>query len=249
MRAIEALFDASTARILADRGIGAGSHCLEVGCGAGGVATWMAEQVGPTGHVLAVDLDTRYIDPSGFGNLEVRERDILADELPEGYFDIAHARAVIEHIPAREAAVERMIAALKPGGWLVIEDVDFGGAAAAALARYSYPASFTDLFERFFRAVEVVFAAAYADASHGPRLPGLLQEAGLKYVSGEIRTPIVQGGSEQWVRGTAEQLAPRIVETGLVSEDELQAVLAMMDDPESHYVPPLMVAAWGQRQP
>jgi SAM-dependent methyltransferase len=247
MRAIEALFDASTQRILADRGIGAGSSCLEVGCGAGGVATWMAELVGPSGHVVAIDLDTRFIDPSAFGNLEVREANILEDELEQDFFDVAHARAVIEHIPEREAAVERMIGALKPGGWLVIEDVDFGGAAAAALARYFYPHSFGDAAERMFRAVEIVFTAVYADASHGPKLSGLLQEAGLEDVSGEIRTPIVQGGGEQWVRGTVEQLAPRLVETGLVSEDEIQAFLGISSEAGTHYVCPFMVAVWGRR--
>jgi SAM-dependent methyltransferase len=207
----------------------------------------MAEMVGPTGHVVAVDLDTRFIDPSGFANLEVREENILEDDLEQAFFDVAHARAVIEHIPERETAVERMIAALKPSGWLVIEDVDFGGAAAAALARYFYPHSFADSAERIFRAVEIVFSAVYADASHGPRLSGLLQEAGLQEVSGELRAPIVQGGDEHWVRGTIEQLAPRLVETGLVSEDEIQAFLTMSSEAGSHYVTPLMVAVWGRR--
>jgi ubiquinone/menaquinone biosynthesis C-methylase UbiE len=132
MRAIEALFDQSTRRHLADRGVTLGGRCLEVGCGAGGVDTWMAEQVGVAGHVVAIALATRVVD----GALE------------EDYFDVAHARAVIEHIPEREIALERMIASLRPGGWLVIEDVDFGGPTAAVLGKYAYPPQYQDLVAR-----------------------------------------------------------------------------------------------------
>jgi ubiquinone/menaquinone biosynthesis C-methylase UbiE len=107
LRSIEALFDHSTRQHLADRGVAPGGRCLEVGCGAGGVATWMAEQVGSDGHVVAVDLDTRFMDSSSIPQLEVRQMSIVDGELEESYFDVAHARAVIEHIPEREIALER----------------------------------------------------------------------------------------------------------------------------------------------
>lgn len=247
MLAIESLLDPSTRRILADRGVRPGWHCLEVGCGAGGVATWLAEQVGRRGRVVAIDLDTRYVDASGHGNLELRRQNVVGGELEQDAFHLAHARAVIEHIPQRGNALERMIASLRPGGWLVIEDVDFGGPMGAGAARYVYPPAYEDVFARIFHAVQIVFEAAGAEASLGPRLPGMLHEAGLVDVGGEMRAPVVQGGSEQWVRGTAEQLSPRLVETGLVSDEEIQAFLAMAADPASHYVPPFMVAAWGRK--
>jgi 2-polyprenyl-3-methyl-5-hydroxy-6-metoxy-1,4-benzoquinol methylase len=53
-----------------------------VGCGAGSLALWLAEQVGSTGLVLATDLDTRFIDGDSYENLEIREHNILADPLP-----------------------------------------------------------------------------------------------------------------------------------------------------------------------
>jgi ubiquinone/menaquinone biosynthesis C-methylase UbiE len=42
-----------------------GWHCLEVGFGAGGVALWLAGQVGSTGRVVAVDIDPRFLDGHG----------------------------------------------------------------------------------------------------------------------------------------------------------------------------------------
>src|SRR5262249_630036 len=97
MRAIEGLFDHGTRRLLADRGITLGGRCLEVGCGAGGVATWMADQVGVAGHVVAIDLETRFVDSSNHPQLELRQESVVDGALEEDYFDLAHARAVIEH--------------------------------------------------------------------------------------------------------------------------------------------------------
>ena len=55
----------------------------------------------------------------------VRQHDIAVDRLPAEHFDLAHARAVLQHVPAREQALANMVAATKPGGWVVIEDVDW----------------------------------------------------------------------------------------------------------------------------
>jgi SAM-dependent methyltransferase len=218
-----------------------------VGFGAGGVATWMAERVGVAGHVVAIDVDPRFVDDSGWRQLEVRQANILDGGLEESYFDVAHARAVIEHIPEHEAALERMIAAVKPGGWLVIEDVDFGGPTATVLGKYAYPPQYADIVERIFLAVEAVFRSIGADATFGPRLPGILKELGLTEVGGEVRAPLIEGGNNQFVSHSAEQLRPRLVETGLVTDDEVQAFLDLAADPASHHLPPMLVSVWGRR--
>jgi len=70
--ALEAVFDHASTRRLADLGVGAGRRCLEVGCGAGGVALWLAAQVGPTGGVLTTDLDTRFVTGHAQSNLDVQ---------------------------------------------------------------------------------------------------------------------------------------------------------------------------------
>ena len=46
------------------------------------------------------------------------------DPLPEGAFDLVHARLVLIHVPQRETALARLVTALKPGGWIVVEDFD-----------------------------------------------------------------------------------------------------------------------------
>ena len=100
--ALEALFDGSSKRLLAALDLREGMRCLEVGCGAGGIARWLADQVGGIGHVLATDLDTRFVDGEGRANLDVLTHDVVTDGLADGAFDLIHARAVLEHIPARD---------------------------------------------------------------------------------------------------------------------------------------------------
>ncbi len=125
LAALEAWLDPGTTRHLEALGVGAGWRCLEVGAGGGSVAAWLGARVGPSGYVLATDIDTRFLDALAAPNVEVRQHDIVTEALPEGAFDLVHARAVLEHLPQHERALGRMAAALKPGGWLLVEDVDF----------------------------------------------------------------------------------------------------------------------------
>jgi ubiquinone/menaquinone biosynthesis C-methylase UbiE len=127
MDVLARLYDESTQRALERVGVGAGWHCLEVGGGGGSVARWLAARVGAKGRVLCTDINTRIIEGHRGNtpeNLEVQSHDIANDPLPDAAFDLVHARLVLIHVPQRERALERMVAALKPGGWLVIEDFD-----------------------------------------------------------------------------------------------------------------------------
>jgi 2-polyprenyl-3-methyl-5-hydroxy-6-metoxy-1,4-benzoquinol methylase len=249
LRALESLFDGASTRHLVRLGVTAGWRCLEVGCGAGGIARWLARRVGSSGRVVATDLDIRFVEGHDLGNLEVRKHDIMTDALEAGAFDLAHARAVIMHIPDHQGALERVVAAVRPGGRVMIEDLDFGGPMATALARYSFPAEHAPLVGRIYRAAEMVLSAAGADSSFGTRLLAGLQAAGLEQVGGEVHTSVVAGGTETWVRGSIQQLAARMEGTGLVSADEVASFLALATDGSSHYTPPFMVTAWGRRPP
>ena len=74
---LEAVFDPVTRGHLTRLGLAPGSRCLEVGAGSGSIARWMADQVGSTGRVLAVDLDPRWCRREGRAQLEVRDLDLV----------------------------------------------------------------------------------------------------------------------------------------------------------------------------
>jgi SAM-dependent methyltransferase len=52
----------------------------------------------------------------------VARHDITADAIPLARYDLIHARLVLSHLPQRRDVLVRLIEALRPGGWLVIED-------------------------------------------------------------------------------------------------------------------------------
>ncbi len=242
---LEAWFDPGTIRHLEALGVAAGWRCLEVGAGGGSIAQWLWRRAGPGGYVLATDLDTRFLDPLAQPNLEVRRHDLLRDALPEASFDLIHARFVIEHIADRASALARLGAALKPGGWLLLEDTD----SASWLPAPNASAAAAALFTRWTAAYVQICRAAGTEPYAGRGCYGELGALGLAALGAEGRVFMVRGGSpagEVW-RLTAEQVSPRIVAEGLLSADEMARTLALLADPTFVWMEGLVMAAWGQR--
>jgi SAM-dependent methyltransferase len=82
------------------------------------MAVWLAEQVGPTGQVVATDIDTGYLRRLDLPNLEVVEHNILEDPLETlgpGSFDLVCSRLMLFHLVGRqEVALRQMAMCLRP---------------------------------------------------------------------------------------------------------------------------------------
>jgi SAM-dependent methyltransferase len=235
---MEELWDTGTCEVLSGVGLAPGWHCLEVGAGGGSIAEWLAERVGSAGYVLATDVTTRYLDALDAPGLEVREHNILEDPLPEGEFDLVHARLVVEHLG--RPALEALIPPLKPGGWLVLEDYSF---AAAGVNPDD------ELMQRITDAVIEFMSRAGFDAEYGRKLVHELEDVGLQDVGADGRARIYRGGSSgtAFIKLSLESLGPALIEAGMLTQEDVDATLAAVDDPANVYVSPLMVAAWGRR--
>ncbi|HUE59161.1 MAG TPA: methyltransferase [Acidimicrobiales bacterium] len=245
LRSLEAEFDPGTCRLLDSLGVVDGWHCLEVGAGAGSIARWMAERTAPGGRVIAVDLDLRHMNSARFGNLETRALDIVVDDIGEAVFDLVHARAVLEHIPARQAALRRIVSALKPGGWLLVEDFDVSPAMVSALAPYM-PTD-PELGKRVMSAIAPLYAAAGVDPSFGSRLTGALRDCGLEDVQGEMRASILGGGSDDFWHLSLQLVTPELVRQGLVTLTDVERLIDLTGDPRVQVPPIMLIAAWGRR--
>ena len=125
LTANEQYWDPFSIRILEQLGIAEGMRVLDVGAGGGTIAQWFARHVAPSGSVLAIDLDPRFIMALDEPNLEARQMDLFADEFPRDSFDVVHARCLLEHLPERVRGLERLIGAARPGGLVAV--CDFGG--------------------------------------------------------------------------------------------------------------------------
>jgi SAM-dependent methyltransferase len=242
---LEAWFDPGSIRHLIALGVAEGWRCLEVGGGGGSIARWLCQRAGPNGHVVVTDLDTRFLAALGEPNLDVRQHDITRDQLPERAFDLVHARFVLEHLADRAATLRRMIASLAPGGWLLIEETD----SASWLPAPEVPAEDAALFTRWTRAFLALCQSTGVDAYAGRRGAGELRALGLSEVDAEGRVYMVRGGtppSEVW-RLTAEQVSPRLIASGYLSEDDMARVLSLLADPSFAWMEALVMATWGRK--
>jgi 2-polyprenyl-3-methyl-5-hydroxy-6-metoxy-1,4-benzoquinol methylase len=249
LRALEELFDPASRYFIERLGIAAGWRCLEVGFGAGSLAVWLADRVAPTGRVLATDLDPRMLDNERRANLEVRRHDVVADQLPRDEFDVVHSRAVLAHIPERQSVLERLRDAVRPGGWLVVEDIDLAGPAMRAAAeRYVWPPAARPAYRAGVQALEVVLSEADRDPGYGALLPAAVRDLGVLDFGAELHSPIIAGGAEQdCMRLTLEYLRARLLATRLVDESGFDQFLQLTRDGGVLYIPLFMVSAWGRR--
>ncbi|HEY0808078.1 MAG TPA: hypothetical protein VGD84_23630 [Pseudonocardiaceae bacterium] len=64
--------DPTTFRYLTEAGVTTGWHCLDVGAGGGSITRWLADRVGPTGSVLATDIETDLLSQVDLPNVTVQ---------------------------------------------------------------------------------------------------------------------------------------------------------------------------------
>src|SRR5262245_1170388 len=246
---LDTLYNFRTFRFLETAGIGPGWHCLEVGGGSGSVAAWMAERVGPSGSVLVTDIDPRFMEGSAYrkpAHLELRRHDIGTDPLPEQAFDLIHARLVLMHVPQRREALARLVAALKPRGWLVIEDFD--GHVIDRTIPVAEPAA-AALFKRVAGALVTLMEERGFEVEWARRLHGRLKTAGLTEVGMEGHVAVSEGGSLGASLDAANfaQVHREAVAKGLVTDAEIDAVLARLNAPDFALFSLVMFTAWGRR--
>ena len=248
---LETLYDPWTIRHLEATGIGPGWQCWEVGAGGGSIATWLGERCGPTGHVLVTDIDPRFLvelAPLAHPTLEIQRHDIGSDPRPAQRFDLIHARLVLIHVPEREQALERMVTALSPGGWLVIDDFDL------TLFDPTYPTASARagaLFQKMRAAQNRLMAARSGEQAltWGRSLYQRLRALGLVNVGMEGFLALREGRSPgaHLIRANFEQIRQEAITAGFITNEEVAQMLTLLDDPDFAVSAPVMFTAWGRR--
>ena len=199
--------------------------------------------MGATGHVLATDIDPRFLKNMKLPNMEVRRHDIMADEVPEEAFDLVHCRLVLLHLPQRENALCHMISALKPGGWLLVEEFDSASLPADPTVN---PA---EVLSKTQTAMTRVLDDRGVDRRYGRQLLRQLQAHGLVEVDAEARMSLWQGGSSGacLLRANYEQLRTDMINAGYITKEEFERDLARLERADFLMPSPIMWTAWGRR--
>ena len=110
-----------------------GERVLELGCGGGYYAYEVAQFVGPTGRVCAIDISTDQITAArlrctALPWVECREADIAVPPYGGGEFDAVFAVQALEYLTDLDGALRHVHRMLRPGGRVVIMATDWSSA-------------------------------------------------------------------------------------------------------------------------
>jgi ubiquinone/menaquinone biosynthesis C-methylase UbiE len=249
LRLLHEVYGPGTEALFGRVGLGGGMRAIEIGCGSGNIACWVAEQVGPDGSVVGIDNSAEQIkqarrqaDARGLTNIEFQVADAYSPRLPEGSFDVAYCRLVLMHLAEPRRALEQMRHLVRPGGRVVCEEMDLG-------VWLCDPPS--EAMNRFF---ELNHALGRQIGEHfrlGGSLHRLFRETGFDNPQVHANFAMaVRGEEKRLLVMTFDQFAPELVRTGLATQAEVDQVSAEMqklaDDGTTLFAFPLVVQVWAE---
>jgi ubiquinone/menaquinone biosynthesis C-methylase UbiE len=150
---------------------------LDAGCGYGADAIEIARHVGPNGAVIGLDHSEAMIAEAARRaqgldlNVEFRVGDARDLPFPDDTFDACRAETLLQHVPRPDLAVGEMVRVVKPGGRIVLLDIDAG---TVVIDSDDYPTT---------RKLLDWFAGSTVNGWIGRQLPRLLKDASLDGVA------------------------------------------------------------------
>ena len=216
-----------------------GARCLEIGGGRGSITRWMSEWVGPTGQVTATDLQMGFLSEIDASNVEVLRHDVRTDTFPPGSFDLIHTRAVLMHISPSVDLLRRMVTWLVPGGWLVLEEPDFGMWIGDADPVWATSPHTTQV------------AFPNLALSQGRSLLRQVHQLGLKDVGADAEIDIIQAGTDlaEFYRLSQAALAGPKVQVGALSPAEATALIDRPGEDDFLACGFVHIGVWGRKPP
>ena len=187
----------------------------------------MAEQVGSTGSVAAVDASAAQIETAGnysarqgFGNIVFHAANAYETGLPRNSFDLVFSRFLMCHVPEPARAMSEMRSVLKVGGVLVCEDYEQKSVISEP------PSRCYKRLNEISNAMDVAFGVG---SNIGLKMPRLFQEVGFIDPQVTIQEIVCLYGEEKrfW-EITLQEARPAILQHGVAAAEELDEVCAEM---------------------
>jgi precorrin-6B methylase 2 len=240
----------STLALLERAGLKEGDRCLDVGCGSGDVTLDLARRVGPQGRAIGIDFDEDLVrlareDARGHGVQNVEFRHQRAEHLDETGYDVVYARLLLTHLREPHHTLRAMVNAVRPGGVVVVEDVEFS-------TTFCVPPHAA--FEHLVRWTCETMRRRGGDPDIGPRLPGLFRAAGLAEVAMHlVQVPVYRLEEKKpfWDL-TMLQIRPAVLAEGVATPEAFDATYAAFQiftgDPDSICAMPRVWQVWGYKR-
>jgi hypothetical protein len=157
-----------------------------------------------------------------------------------------HARLVLGHVTRRADALATMVAALRPGGWLLLEEADPALQPLVCLDELTPEHQLANKLKRGFR---TLMSERGVDLSYGRSLPRLLRAAGLVSVTADAYFPVTGSACAALEYATVLQVRDRLIAAGLATGAEIAAHLAAVESGKLDLATSPMISAWGRKPP
>jgi SAM-dependent methyltransferase len=226
---IHAVYGPVSLRGLEAARIGEARRAADIGCGTGTVSRWMASRMGPGGRVDAIDIAPEQIDVArsaaagaGFSDIHYQVGSAYEPGLPESAFDVVFCRLVLCHLKEPSKAVAQMARLLRPGGRLVLVDMDL---------QDTFTMPRCEAYEHYIKECVIPYQTKIGvDYSVGLNMPALVLGAGLATDAVLADQPIFREGPEKhlWEKTWTFALQ-RAVPEGVVSLDRGMELIAGME--------------------
>lgn len=250
LRLLHDVYGPGTEALLRRVGLRDGQRVVEVGCGSGNTACWVAEQIAPRGSVVALDISPEQIEEAraqaanrNLGNIEFHVADAYSPRLPKGAFDLAYCRLVLMHLTHPADALAAMRDLVRPGGVVVCEEMDL------SCWLCDPPA---EPMTQFFALNAALGERRGENFSLGLSLHRLFHDVGFSQTEVASNFALALRGERKRLLGmTFAEFAPELVQEGLASQAEVDRVtsglMALADDPSTLFGFPLVVQVWAAR--
>ena len=237
LQLLEQRLDPLTRRRIESLGVSRGARCLEIGGGRGSITRWLSDVVGSSGRVVATDLELEFLGEIDAPNVEVLRHDVRTDTFALRSFDLVHTRAVLMHLSPSVDLLRRIVTWLAPGGWLVLEEPDFGmwiGDADPVWA--SSPATTHAAFPSLA-------------LSQGRSLLRQVHQLGLTDIGADAEIDIIQAGTDlaEFYRLSQAALALPKVQAGALSLAQATALTDRPSDDDFLACGFVHIGVWGRR--
>jgi ubiquinone/menaquinone biosynthesis C-methylase UbiE len=224
-------------------GITRGQTIIDAGAGSGYATRDLAEIVGPSGRVIALERSHRFLsalnanaEAHRFANVEAVDADLMEYEWPNAIADRIWCRWVLTFLADPARAVAGFARALKPGGKAIIQE--YYDYASWHLAPRS------DVFEAYVAKIIAHWRASGGEPDIGLELPRMLAAAGLEVetVRPVVFTARMNDFAARWPNGFARGYLPVMREAGAVTAAEATKITAVLDryeaDPNALVITP-----------
>jgi len=250
LRLLHQVYGPSTEALFRHVGLRSGQRVVEVGCGSGNIACWVAQQIAPAGSVLAIDVAPDQIEQArklarqrNLRNIEFQVADAYSPQLPENSFDIVYCRLVLSHLTRPAVALAAMRSLARPGGMVVCEEIDI------ACWLCDPPAT---AMTRFFALNGALGERRKENFYLGASLHRLFREVGFARPDVSTNFALALRGEKKRLLGmTFAEFAPELVQEGLASQEEVDQIaadlLTLADDEATLFGFPLVVQVWAVR--